>query len=122
VLCCLLGLVTLNEMKAKQEDVVKERERQMVIGKEAYLPGTDDSTSTINKKSHKQVSMIWITLVQKSFMLGKKLPVDFLVRWYHKSEIGKGGGQKDHRSISAQLLSTCQSWLYFLCSVQHVPA
>jgi len=31
----LAGLVTLTEMKAKQEDVVKERERQIVTSKTA---------------------------------------------------------------------------------------
>jgi len=35
----LAGLVTLTEMKAKQEDIVKERERQIVTSKttEAHL-------------------------------------------------------------------------------------
>ena len=35
----MAGLVTLTEMKAKQEDVVKERERQIVTSKtsEAHL-------------------------------------------------------------------------------------
>ena len=39
MLYLMAGLVTLTEMKAKQEDIVKERERQIVTSKtaEAHL-------------------------------------------------------------------------------------
>jgi hypothetical protein len=52
----LAGLVTLTEMKAKQEDVIKERERQIAIGKagEAHL-GIDDAPSKARQSAVKQV-------------------------------------------------------------------
>lgn len=50
------GLVTLNEMKAKQEDVVKERERQIATCKaaEAHL-ALDDMPTKVHHNAAKQV-------------------------------------------------------------------
>jgi len=55
----LSGLVTLNEMKAKQEDVVKERERQIAISKttEARL-NVDDAANRARQAATKQVNLL----------------------------------------------------------------
>ena len=56
VLVWLTGLVTLNEMKAKQEDIVKERERQIAIGKvaEAHL-SLDEAPNKARQAAARQV-------------------------------------------------------------------
>ena len=52
----LAGLVTLNEMRAKQEDIVKEREKQIAIKKgEAAKLGEEQKESGRKKKKSKQV-------------------------------------------------------------------
>lgn len=51
----LAGLVTLDEMRAKQEDVVKERERQIAIAKgEAHLKNASEGLTKLRQSNHKQ--------------------------------------------------------------------
>ena len=68
------GLVTLNEMKAKQEDIVKERERQIAISRagEAHL-GMDELPSKVRNSTIKQVR--------------KKLICSFLNKYVARGEV-----------------------------------
>lgn len=53
------GLVTLDEMKAKQEDVVKARERQLAVNQnQARLDGEEKSLKKKKKAASKQVSFM----------------------------------------------------------------
>lgn len=55
LLSVLAGLVTLDEMRAKQEDVVKERERQIAIAKgEAHLKNASEALTRLRQSNHKQ--------------------------------------------------------------------
>jgi len=57
-----VGLVTLNEMRAKQEDVIKERERQIAVSKgEAGYLQSEDAASTLSNKIHKQKAALSFT-------------------------------------------------------------
>lgn len=50
-----IGLVTLDEMRAKQEDVVKERERQIAIAKgEAHLKNASEALTRLRQSNLKQ--------------------------------------------------------------------
>ena len=48
---CLIGLVTLDEMRARQEDVVKARERQLVVNQSQSRLDSDDTTRKKRKKN-----------------------------------------------------------------------
>ena len=54
---CSVGLVSLTEMKAKQEDIVKERERHIAInkGEAARLEVEEVNRRKAEKKKQKQV-------------------------------------------------------------------
>lgn len=48
----IIGLVTLNEMKAKQEDVVKAREFQIVVNRGETKLTVDASDSEARQRDH----------------------------------------------------------------------
>ena len=52
----LSGLVTLDEMRAKQEDVIKARERQIASSQEAARLKVEENQKAEHKKKIKQVS------------------------------------------------------------------
>lgn len=50
-----VGLVTLNEMKAKQEGLVKEREKQLALNKESKIKKEIEIKNEQKEKQKKQV-------------------------------------------------------------------
>ena len=61
---CGPGLVTLDEMKAKQDDVIKAREQQMATNQgAAHLDSDSDGRKRRKKRKHKQVNNKLITFV-----------------------------------------------------------
>lgn len=55
-LFCFSGLVTLDEMKAKQEDVIKEREKQLAMKEKAQRLEIEKKEEKKKKKRDKQVN------------------------------------------------------------------
>ena len=53
-----LGLITLDEMRAKQEDVIQQRERQMATSENASLTIAEKREKNKKKKRELQVYMV----------------------------------------------------------------
>ena len=58
-----VGLVTLDQMKARQEDLVKERERQLALKKESIKRREIESKNEQKEKQKRQVSTFILRLL-----------------------------------------------------------